>query len=229
MLVLIENVVPENTIDTFRKEWESAKWETGLLSAGSQAAKVKQNLQLNESDILAKTTRHAILKSLAKNEIFLSAAIPKTIYPPKFNCYKNGGHYGTHIDNAIMRLPTTNEVFRTDLSATVFLSDPNSYEGGELVIETDFGAQEVKLPAGEMVLYPSSSLHQVNPVTEGVRLAAFFWVESIVADSHDRSMLYDLDQSIQVLKQNSEDDITQQEVDRLSGIYHNLVRKWASV
>lgn len=225
MLLVIENVLTIDLVNSFLKKWELADWQPGYVTAGSQAAQVKQNLQLNDQDTLAQETRQSILASISNNAEFLSAAIPQKIYPPKFNCYQNGGHYGTHVDNAVMTLHN-GECLRTDLSATIFLSNPDDYQGGELVIESEFGAQEVKLEAGDMVLYPSTSLHQVKPVTKGARLASFFWIQSLVADNQDRSLLFDLDQSIQKLRA-LKDETIQAEINQLTGTYHNLVRRWA--
>lgn len=226
MLLVIENVLSIDLVNRFLKTWETADWQPGYITAGSQAAQVKKNLQLNDHDPLAQEMREEILKSLSNNADFLSAAIPQKIYPPKFNCYQNGGHYGTHVDNAVMTIPG-GEYLRTDLSATVFLCAPEDYDGGELVIESEFGAQEVKLEAGDMVLYPSTSLHQVKPVTRGARLASFFWIQSLVADNQDRALLFDLDQSIQKLRSLKQNDEIEAEVSQLTGIYHNLVRRWA--
>lgn len=226
MLLVLENVLSSEQVQQFQQNWTRQQWQPGFLSAGSQAKKVKNNLQLDDSDPLAENTREAILDALIKNADFLSAAIPKSIYPPKFNCYQDGGYYGIHVDNAILTLPS-GQPMRTDLSATIFLSEPDCYDGGELMIETTYGTQEIKLTAGDMVLYPSTSLHQVAPVTRGARLAAFFWIESLVQDNQNRALLYDLDQSIQALTINKPNEIVEQEINRLTGIYHNLVRLWA--
>lgn len=226
MLIVIENLLNAKTLKHFQQEWTNAQWQEGRITAGAQATQVKDNLQLLDNCPLAKTIRTELLSALSQNEQFISAALPKTIYPPKFNCYQNGGSYGTHVDNAILTL-ASGETMRTDLSATVFLSEPDSYEGGELIIETTYGAQEIKLAAGDMVLYPSTSLHQVLPVTKGVRLASFFWIQSLVGHEQNRTMLYDLDQTIQSLKLKQNDCSYSDEIDRLTGIYHNLVRQWA--
>ena len=164
----------------------------------------------------------AILKRLGNHPQFISAALADKIYPPKFNLYQGGGHYGVHVDAAVMRAGT--ETIRTDLSATLFLNEPEEYDGGELTIEGPFGAQAVKLAAGDMVLYPSSSLHQVTPVTRGFRLACFFWMQSMVRDEGERALLYDLDQSIQRLTAGGG-----AEIDQMTHIYHNLLRRWAKV
>jgi len=165
-----------------------------------------------------------ILSRLSECPEFISAALPKRIYPSKFNCYRNGGHYGLHVDSSIMTLPD-GESLRTDISATLFLCDPDDYDGGELVVESQYGIQEVKLSAGDMILYPSTSLHEVRPVTRGERVCAFFWVQSMVRESQHRELLFDLDQSIQQLTKERGTDCP--EVRRLTGIYHNLIRSWA--
>lgn len=222
MLIHIENLLDNSTRSHFLDGLERATWEPGAKTAGSQAAQLKTNVQVASDDSIGQQLGQYILQILAKHPLFISAALPQKIFPPKFNCYQNNGHYGLHVDNAIMYLPD-NEVMRTDLSATIFLSEPEEYSGGELCIETQYGIQEVKLPAGDMILYPSTSLHQVKPVTSGKRISSFFWIESLISDSHQREILFDLDQSIQALTNEN----TSNEVSRLTGIYHNLVRKWA--
>jgi PKHD-type hydroxylase len=208
----------------FRNLAGQGEWQDGTVTAGGVAAGVKANQQLRDGSATAQQLGDKLLGILGAHPLFISAALPGKIFPPKFNCYRNGGYYGLHVDSAIMQLPD-NTMLRTDLSATVFLSAPDEYEGGELCIETRYGAQQVKLDAGDMVLYPSSSLHEVRPVTAGARICAFFWVESLVRDSGHRELLFDLDQSIQQLtvERGSADG----EVRRLSGIYHNLLRGWA--
>lgn len=225
MLIIIENLLDQDSLQGFQRDWQQQHWQAGHLTAGSVAAKVKQNLQLDDQCSLAISMRQQILQALSAQALFISAALPHSIYPPKFNCYKDSGHYGTHVDSAILYHPDNGTPLRSDLSATVFLSDADSYEGGELCIETDFGVQEVKLNAGDMVLYPANSLHQVLPVTRGQRLAAFFWVQSLVADGQQRSLLFDLDQSIQALRTDSVRNDA--EIQRLTGVYHNLLRLWS--
>lgn len=225
MLLPIENVLDKDEVRSLRQLMDQADWQDGLKTAGTQAATVKDNLQLDNEAELTQTLANEILKRLSQHPLFMSAALPNKIVPPRFNCYRGGGQYGTHVDNAVMFLSNPQQSVRTDLSATLFLSEPNEYEGGELMIETEYGAQSVKLSAGDMILYPSTSLHRVTPVTEGARVAAFFWIQSMVRDSQQRGLLFDLDQSIQnlTLKRGADDD----EVQRLSGIYHNLIRQWA--
>ena len=225
MLVSIEQVLDTENVKKFRDLMEQSQWQDGKLTAGSQAVHVKANEQLKDGSELVLQLGNAILQALAIHPGFISAALPQKIFPPKFNRYTDNGHYGLHVDNAIMYLPD-NQWMRTDLSATLFLSEPDEYEGGELSIETDYGVQEIKLNAGDMVLYPSTSLHQVMPVIRGERVCAFFWIESMVRDSQQREMLYDLDQSIQALT--IERGASDNEVRRLTGVYHNLMRQWAA-
>ncbi len=225
MLLPIHNVLDKQAVKQFRTALDKTTWQDGKLTAGNQAKQVKANQQIQDQSELAIELGNYILKILGEHPQFLSAALPKKIFPPKFNRYSNAEHYGLHVDNAIMHLPD-NQIIRTDLSATLFLSEPEEYEGGELAIETNYGAQRVKLSAGDLILYPSTSLHQVLEVTKGARVCSFFWIESMVRDNQQREMLYDLDQSIQALTvERGADD---SEVRNLTGIYHNLVRLWAS-
>ncbi|WP_304640578.1 Fe2+-dependent dioxygenase [Pseudomonas sp.] len=227
MLTLIEQVLTTEEVSRFRAHLDAADWQDGLLTAGSLAAGVKRNQQLDEQSDLAIELGNHILRRLGSHPLFISAALPERIYPPKFNRYAGGGHYGAHVDGAVMPLPGSRDTLRSDLSATLFLCEPEEYEGGELTIETAFGAQQVKLAAGDMVLYPSSSLHRVEPVTAGARVCSFFWIQSMVRDEGKRTLLFDLDQSIQGLtpQQQSGD----QDILRLTGVYHNLLRRWAEV
>lgn len=224
MLIPIDHVLDKTTVNTWRAQLEAAQWQDGKLTAGSQAIHVKANQQIPADSELATTIGNSILRALGANPLFLSAALPRKIFPPKFNRYQHSGHYGLHVDNAIMHLPDS-QILRTDISATLFLSEPDDYEGGELTIETQYGAQEVKLDAGDLILYPSTSLHEVKPVTAGTRICAFFWIESLVRDSQQREMLFDLDQSIQAMT--AQLSPSHEEVRRLTGVYHNLVRHWA--
>ena len=210
----------------FSEHLARADWQDGTKTAGSMAALVKNNQQLDETTEPAIGLGNHILRVLAQHPLFISAALPDRIYPPKFNSYSQGETYGAHVDGSLLQISGTNVTLRTDLSATLFLSDPEGYEGGELTIHTEFGAQSVKLAAGDMVLYPSSSLHQVREVTRGTRVASFFWIQSLVRDSSQRAMLYQLDQSIQKLT--VELTAPHPEVVKLSGIYHNLLRTLAT-
>ena len=227
MLIVIPGVLNSAELNTYRNELGAADWVDGKATAGIQSGAVKFNRQLAEDCDTAVRLGNHLLKKLGQHPLFLSAALPKTIYPPLFNRYEGGEHFGIHVDNAIRPVTGTAHIIRTDLSATLFLHEPETYEGGELVIESQFGAQEIKLKAGDMVLYSASSLHHVLPVTQGQRLCSFFWLQSMVRDDSQRSILFDLDQSIQTLS--SELSHTHDEVVRLSGIYHNLLRKWAEV
>jgi PKHD-type hydroxylase len=225
MLTMIEEVLSKDEVRQFRSYLDDAQWADGSRSAGTMAQQVKHNAQLDEGTEPAISLGQHILRSLGNRPAFISAALPRKIYPPRFNRYEGGGNYGLHIDSALMVLPGTGDSLRTDLAATLFLSEPGDYDGGELEIETEFGAQAVKLGAGDMVLYPASSLHRVAPVTRGARVASFFWIESMVGDDAERAMLYDLDRSIQALiPQLEAQDGT---VLTLTGIYHNLLRRWA--
>lgn len=224
MLIPIESVLDKATAADWLAQLQAADWVDGRNTAGSLAVSVKENLQLDDAHPLSHKLRQEILVRLGRHPEFVSAALPHRVYPPRFNCYQSGGTYGLHIDGSIMHLPD-NTPMRTDLSATLFLSEPDQYEGGELVIETEFGAQSVKLHAGDLVLYPATSLHQVMPVTKGMRIASFFWIESMVRDAQDREMLFDLDQSVQTLTQ--ERGAKDEQVMSLNGLYHNLLRRWA--
>lgn len=228
MLLVIEGVLSKGEVAQFRDALDGGAWSDGRKSAGSVAAAVKHNLQLEEDSDLAVTLGDHVLRTLGQNPTFISAALPEKIYPPKFNRYAGGDYYGAHVDSAVMRIARAGVTLRADLSATLFLSEPEEYEGGVLTIEGAYGAQEIKLAAGDLVLYPASSLHQVSPVTAGARTAAFFWVQSMVADQSQRSLLYDLDQAIQGLRAKAGAG-TGEEILRLTGVYNNLLRLWAAV
>jgi len=224
MLLTIPQVLSKDEVQQFREHLDQAPWLDGKLTAGGQAVHVKANQQLDDNAELTKHLSQTLLHRLSTHPTFISAALPNKIFPPKFNRYQNGGHYGLHVDNAIMSL-ADGQSLRTDVSATLFFDEPEDYQGGELAIETQYGAQEVKLSAGDLILYPSTSLHQVRAVTQGKRVCAFFWIQSLVNDSGQREQLFELDQSIQVLTmERGSDDF---EVKRLTGIYHNLVRSWS--
>ncbi|WP_315705262.1 MULTISPECIES: Fe2+-dependent dioxygenase [unclassified Bradyrhizobium] len=229
MLVCIPEVLSKSDVAEFRRIMDAAEWEDGRSTAGAQSAMVKRNEQLPADGEVARALGQRIVSALTKNPRFLSAAIPLQIFPPLFNRYaaSGGHHFGIHVDNAVRGDPLTGLRIRTDLSITLFLAEPEEYDGGELVIEDTYGSHEVKLPAGEAVLYPSSSLHMVTPVTRGARVASFFWMQSMIRDAHVRSMIFDLDNVIQGLAGRlGRDD---PETVRLTGIYHNLIRYWAEV
>lgn len=226
MLLAIPNVLtPEQTAKA-RQLLESADWVDGKASAGHQGARVKNNEQLLPENPVAKQVGDLILRALGGNALFMSAALPLQILPPMFNRYSGGQTFGTHVDGAIRVIPGTQKQIRTDLSATLFFADPHEYEGGELCIEDTYGAQRVKLPAGHMILYPSTSLHHVTPVTKGSRLCSFFWIQSMLRDDAQRSLLFDLDMGIQRLGADHPDHPSNVQ---LAGVYHNLLRQWAEM
>jgi PKHD-type hydroxylase len=225
MVIEIEQVLSRDEVRQFRARLDQAQWQDGQKTAGTLAARVKRNLQLDDGSETAQALGNHILRRLGSHPQFISAALPARIYPPKFNCYTGGGHYGAHIDSALMHVPGTAQTVRTDLSATLFLCEPDEYDGGELSIEGPAGLHKEKLAAGNLVLYPSTTLHHVTPVTRGARIASFFWIQSMVRDNHQRELLYGLDQSVQRLTAELGGDHA--EVVRLSGLYHNLLRVWA--
>ena len=229
MLLHIPDVLTREQVALARQRLQEAGWADGKATAGYQSAQAKQNLQLPESDPAARALGSMILDALGRNDTFFAAALPRRVYPPLFNCYQQGQTFGFHVDNAIrydhITRPNDPQPVRTDLSATLFLADPDEYEGGELVIEDSFGTQSVKLPAGDLIVYPGTSVHRVNPVTRGVRYAAFFWTQSLVAGEEQRRTLWQLDQAIQQL---STDHPEHASVDALTGVYHNLLRQWSN-
>ena len=227
MQIIIPDVLSGETLAEVRRLVLSADWVDGNVTSGAGAALAKRNRQLPETSEAARAAQAIILKALAGNALFLSAALPKTIFPPLFNAYGLGEAFGTHVDNAVRVHGPSGTRIRTDLSATLFLSDPESYDGGELSIESPAGGQRFKLPAGHMLLYPSTTLHQVTEVTRGERVACFFWLQSMVSSPVEREMLFNLDQSIQRLA--VERGLDDPEVIRLTGVYHNLIRHWANV
>ena len=224
MLLPIEQLINPDEARQLGKLLESHAWTDGKRTAGSLAATVKANLQLDETTALAQDLAARVQSAVLQHPLFVSAALPNKVFPPRFNCYQKGGHYGLHTDASILRLPDGTQM-RSDLSATLFLSDADDYDGGELAIETRYGAQEIMLNAGDLILYPSTSLHEVRPVTRGKRIAAFFWVQSLVADISQRETLFELDTSIQALTMDRGPADT--EVRRLNAIYHNLLRQWS--
>jgi PKHD-type hydroxylase len=205
---------------------DSADWVDGRVTAGHQSARTKDNLQIPEDHPAARQLGEIILSALGQNALFISAALPSRVFPPLFNCYTGGQSFGTHVDNAIRQVSGTQYRIRTDLSATLFLTHPDEYDGGELVIEDTYGTHSAKLPAGHMVLYPSTSLHHVRPVTRGARVYSFFWIQSMIRDDGQRTMLFDLDTAIQRLSQDHPDHPS---AVQFTGIYHNLLRQWAEI
>ncbi|GGH16667.1 PKHD-type hydroxylase [Alsobacter metallidurans] len=225
MLICIPDVLGPEQVSQCRQVMDKAHWQDGRMTAGPQSASVKNNMQLPAASPEARELGDIVLDALGRNALFLSAALPLRILPPMFNRYGVGQTFGVHVDNAIRNVPGSATRIRTDLSCTLFLSEPDEYEGGELTIETAYGANEVKLPAGHAVLYPSTSLHCVQPVTSGARVASFFWIQSMIRDESPRSMLFELDQTIQELQ--GERGLDDPASVRLTGVYHNLIRHWA--
>ena len=226
MLLTIPDVFPSEQVHLIRQKLDSAEWVDGRVTAGHQSSLAKDNMQIPEGNPVAKEMGEIILQALGQNPLFVSAALPVKVFPPLFNRYSGGQSFGTHVDNAIRHLKGTTHRVRSDLSATLFFSNPEEYDGGELIIEDTYGIHSVKLPAGHMVLYPSSSLHKVNPVTRGARVSSFFWIQSMIRDDGERTLLFDLDNVTQRL---TAEQPNGPNAVKLTGIYHNLLRRWAEV
>lgn len=226
MLIHIPEILGKQQVAEFRTALAATDWTDGRATVGVQGAQVKKNRQLPVDSPVARQLGEVILKALYANPLFMSAVLPLRIVPPLFNAYTSGEHYGFHVDGAIRLVPGSNLSLRTDVSSTLFLSEPDEYEGGELIVQDTYGSHEVKLPAGDLILYPSTSLHQVAPVTQGERVCSFFWTQSMVKDDWQRTMLHELDCNIQSLRQKVGDC---EEVVGLTGHYHNLLRRWSSV
>lgn len=230
MLIKIPDVLTAAQVAEAREILDTTDWVDGKVTAGHQSAKAKDNMQLPEGSPAAVKLGAMILEALGKNPLFLSAALPLHVFPPLFNRYAGGQSFGTHVDNAIRQVPGTGHRIRTDLSATLFFAGPDEYDGGELCIEDTYGVQRVKLPAGHMVLYPSTSLHHVTPVTRGARVCSFFWLQSMIRSDEQRTLLFDLDLATQRIagefagQKAAEDSAVQ-----LTGVYHNLLRQWAEM
>ncbi|MFE8603416.1 Fe2+-dependent dioxygenase [Archangium sp. Cb G35] len=224
MMLHIPNVLTAEQVARCREVFAQASWEDGRSTAGHQSAQAKKNLQLPENSPEARELGDLVLRGLERSPLFISAVLPQRVFPPLFNRYEAGMTFGSHVDNAIRPITGTPMRLRTDVSATLFLSDPDSYDGGELVVEDTYGSHSVKLPAGDLIIYPASSLHHVTPVTRGVRLASFFWVQSMLRDVSQRSLLFDLDMAIMQL--NKEVPKSPSLV-MLTGVYNNLLRQWA--
>lgn len=224
MLLVIPKVLSSDQITRCREALAAAPWVDGRVTAGYQGARVKDNQQVPEDSALARELGDIVLGALERNPLFISATLPARVYPPMFNRYTSGQQFGNHVDNAVRLLPGTGLKIRTDISATLFLAEPADYDGGELLVEDTYGSHSVKLPAGDMIIYPSTSLHRVNPVTRGARLASFFWVQSMVRDDAQRTLLFDLDGAIQRLNHSGADEAARTQ---LTGCYHNLLRMWA--
>ena len=226
MIVTVADVLDAAQVAAARRTLDGARWVDGKVTAGHQSAAAKHNAQVAEDDPAAIEVGQTILSQLAANPLFVSAALPRHIFPPLFNRYAGGQSFGTHIDNAIRLHRPSGMRIRSDLSATLFLSAPEDYDGGELVVEDVYGVQRIKLPAGHMALYPASSLHHVTPVTRGARVASFFWIQSLVRDDGQRTLLFDLDRATQQAGAALADDAV---AVQLAGVYHNLLRRWADV
>lgn len=229
MLLHVPNVLTAEQVAACRSQLDAADWIDGRVTAGHQSAKAKDNAQLPEDSPVARQLGQTILSALERNPLFLAGALPLKIFPPLFNRYTGGQSFGNHVDNAVRQVrstaPTTAKNWvRTDISATLFLAAPSEYDGGELMIDDTYGSHSVKLPAGDLVLYPATSLHRVQPVTRGARIASFFWIQSMVRDDGQRTLLFDLDLAIQRLGGDVPDHPA---VVQLTGIYHNLLRRWA--
>jgi PKHD-type hydroxylase len=226
MLLQVPDVLTADQVASCRKTLEAAEWIDGRITAGHQSARAKDNLQLREDLDEAKQLGDVILVALERSPLFMSAALPLKVFPPLFNRYENGQSFGNHVDNAIRQVAGTPHRVRTDLSATLFFSNPDEYDGGELVVEDTYGVHSVKLPAGHLILYPASSVHHVRPVTRGARFASFFWIQSMVRDDGERTLLFDLDVAIQRLM----DEVPEhRSVVELTSLYHNLLRRWADL
>lgn len=230
MLLHVPNVLTAEQVAECRRQLDAANWIDGRITAGHQSAKAKDNAQLPEDSPVARQLGQMIVTALERNPLFLAGALPLKIFPPLFNRYTGGQSFGNHVDNAIRQVRAsqgdgqTKQWVRTDLSATLFLAAPSEYDGGELMIDDTYGSHSVKLPAGDLVLYPSTSLHRVQPVTRGARIASFFWIQSMVRDDGQRTLLFDLDLAIQRL---GADAAGHPALVQLTGVYHNLLRRWA--
>lgn len=225
MLLHIPELLTAAQVRSLRAELDRADWIDGRATVGQQGAQVKFNSQVDEASEIGQRLGRVVLEALARHPLYFAAALPLQTSFPLFNRYAGGGHYGLHIDGAMRSVAGVERPMRTDVSSTLFLTDPDDYDGGELVVVDTYGTHEVKLPAGDLILYPSTSLHRVEPVTRGTRTCAFFWTQSMVADDWQRTMLFELDQAIQKLRGRIGDV---EEVVALTGHYHNLVRQWAS-
>lgn len=226
MLLPIPEVLTPAQVAEARQTLERAEWIDGRATAGHQSARAKDNMQLPEDSPAARQIGEMVLEALGQNALFISAALPARVFPPLFNRYQGGQSFGTHVDNAVRQITGTPHRIRTDLSATLFLCEPHEYEGGELVIEDTFGTHDVKLPAGHMILYPATSLHHVNNVTRGARVASFFWIQSMVRDDGHRTLLFDLDSAIRRINTDIPGHIS---AVQLTGVYHNLLRQWVEI
>ena len=226
MMLHVPDILNAAQVREMRAALDATDWIDGRETVGEQGARVKRNRQLPEQSPVGRELAKTVLAAISRNALFFSAALPARFVPPLFNRYEGGEHYGLHVDGAVRALPGGGQQLRTDLSCTLFLSEPEDYEGGELEVVDTYGTHEVKLPAGDLILYPSSSLHRVQPVTRGARVCSFFWLQSMVRDNQQRAMLFELDQSIQKLRGRLGEC---EETVALTGHYHNLLRLWSEV
>ena len=224
MMTPIADVLTPVQVAQARQILDQAAWVDGRVTAGHQSGRVKDNMQLPEDSAAARQLGDMILSALGQNPLFITAALPLRVFPPLFNRYEGGQSFGTHVDSAIRQVTGTAHRIRTDLSATLFFSAPDEYDGGELIVEDIYGTHSVKLPAGHMILYPSTSLHHVRPVTRGARVSSFFWIQSMIRDDGERSLLFDLDLAIQRLNREAPEHPASVQ---FTGVYHNLLRRWA--
>ena len=231
MLITVQSVFTKEQVAEARRVLLAAEWVDGRVTAGYQAREVKRNAQIVEGSEAHGRVGEMVLQGLARSPRFMSAALPLRVFPPMFNSYAGGQTFGTHVDTAIRQDMRTGQRIRTDLSATLFLTEPEEYDGGELVVEDSYGTHSVKLPAGDMVLYPATSLHRVEPVTRGARVSSFFWVQSMVRDDGRRTLLFDLDTAIQRIAGSAgmQDVAVRESSVQLTGVYHNLLRQWAEM
>jgi PKHD-type hydroxylase len=226
LLLPIPEVLNSEELCRARRLLDGADWVDGRVTAGHQSARAKDNMQIPEDHPAARELGELILASLGRSTLFISAALPAKVFPPLFNRYQGGQAFGTHVDNAIRQVSATGHRVRTDLSATLFFTEPGDYDGGELMVEDTYGTHAVKLPAGHLILYPATSLHHVTPVTRGTRTCSFFWIQSMVRDDGARTLLFDLDMGVQRI---SQDAPNHPATVQLTGVYHNLLRRWAEV
>jgi PKHD-type hydroxylase len=226
MLLHVPNVLDAGQLARCRPQLDAAEWIDGRVTAGHQSARAKDNVQLPEDSAVARQLGQMIVTALERAPLFISAALPRKVFPPLFNRYAAGQSFGVHVDNAVRQVANTSQRLRTDISATLFLTPPDDYDGGELIVEDTYGVHTVKLPAGDLILYPASSLHRVQAVTRGARTASFFWIQSMVRDDGQRTLLFDLDTAIQRLGRDTPDHPS---LIQLTGVYHNLLRRWAEV
>ena len=226
MLLHVPDVLTKEQVRECRSRLDAAEWVDGGVTAGFESARVKNNTQIPEGSETAQRLGAMVLEALSRNLLFNAAALPARVFPPLFNRYENTQAFGNHVDNAVRQVRANGQRMRTDISATLFLAEPDEYDGGELVVDDTYGPHSVKLPAGHLVLYPATSLHRVLPVTRGTRVASFFWIQSLVREDAERALLFDLDVAIVRLRQQVGDNPG---VLALTGVYHNLLRRWASV